>query len=145
RFECFDHGSDLAAHIFVDWIDDMRARRRVEALKRSLPSLESGGVTRANRAPTCEDRLRHLEGRRMPAKFLARALDLSRPRGAPVGRRSALFIGRAIADDTAAGDERWPVGGRLRIRDGESYSLGIMTVNLRRVPARGAKTLDLVV
>ena len=80
-----------------------------------------------------------------PAKLLARALDLVLAERRAVGRGGALLVRRAIADDGAAGDQRRPVGRGARIRDGERDRFGLVTVDFRRVPARGAEALDLVV
>ena len=136
---------DLAAHLSIDRIGQMLAGASVEALHRSLPALKSCGVARADRAPARQDRFRHLEGRLAPAEPLARAFDLFLAKWRTMGRGGALLGRRAIADDGAAGDERRPVGHRLRILDGEHDRFRIVTVDPRRVPARRPEALELVV
>ena len=60
-----------------------------------------------------------------PAEPLASALDLVLAERRAMGRRGALLLRSAIADDGAAGDERGPIGGGARIFNGERDRLRI--------------------
>src|SRR5512145_1771953 len=123
----------------------MRALGGAEPLRRGLPAFIGPGVPRADRAPACQDRLRHIEWDMTPAELLARTLDLFLAKRRAVGRGGTLLSRSAIADDGPAGDERRPVGGRLRILQGERDRLRIVAVDPSRMPARRTEALELVV
>src|SRR5262249_50624986 len=135
RLECLYCNADLAAHILVDGIGQMRAGARLEAVRHCLPTLESHGIAGPHRAPTRENRLRHLERRMMPPYAVCGAPDLFLSERRAMGRGGALLFRRAIADDGPAGDQRRLIGDGPGIGDGEGNSLGVVTVDLCRVPA----------
>ena len=138
-------GGKLIANRRIDRIGEMAAGFRIEPLRRLLPPVIGGRMACAGRPPARQDRLRHLEGRMMPAEALARAVDLVLAKRRAMGRGGALLGRGAVADDGAAGDQRRPVGDGPRILDGERHGFRVMAIDPCHMPMRRGEALELIV
>ena len=81
---------------------------------------------------------RHGEGRQVPIEGLARAGDLVRSQRGAMRAGGARLVGRAVADDGAAGDQRRAVV-RLSRLDGGGDRVGVVAVDGVGVPAIGGE------
>ena len=108
-----------------------------------FPGRAGPGAAGGDPRPGGTDRLRDLEGRMGPAKVRPCRRDLLGAKGRAVNVVSALLVGRAKADDGAAGDQagaRVGAGGGDRIGDFG----GRVPVTAQDMPARGGEARHLV-
>src|SRR5207302_9411706 len=95
----------------------------------------------ADLAPAGEDRLGDLERRVGPAELFACRCDLVLAERRAVRGRRALLVGRAVADDRLAGDQRRLVGDLARLADGAGDGVRVLTIDTLHVPAGGGEAL----
>ena len=100
--------------------------RPLVALEDAIPLL-FGRRARLAMVPGGADLFRHHERRRIPAQRLARVGDFFRAEGFAVRGLGALLVRRAPADDGLAADDGRLILAVLRLLDGRSDRVGIVT------------------
>ena len=104
-----------------------------------LPGLLGGGAL-VGGVPARVDVVGYLEGRVVPADVAAGGGDLLVAQRRPVARLAALLVGRALADECLAADQRGPVRLGPRRVDGGGDGGRVVAVHLGdHVPAVGLK------
>src|SRR6185503_2576789 len=112
-------------------------------LQAGFPFHTRGRTALAGLAPGLQDFIGNDEGRVLPSQFDARGGDFLSAERRAVGARGSLLVGRAIANDRAAGDERRLLG-MLGCVERLGNGLGIMAIDTNDSPAVGGEAFQLV-